>query len=551
MKTKMLKKMKNNNDLIVIMGIFLVSLVFILDPRYFTSPPLRSDDWEWLVRPYIFDPLKIVNFADRRPFISTPLALLTQVFGLNISWYYVVNWLLIFFSAIVIFKLIKISFPNYDWLALPIALVYLIYPVNYARTWLIVINNTFSLLLSLIAILLMVSYSRSGKLLLLIFGNLLFLISLGMYEAGLGIVITAAFLLILLGRKIQSKRRILLSSYFISAGLFFIYRTVVQSRILEIQDYYLANINLNLATLFDRYVQGLFIFLFNWLGPLLFVFGDYKYWVFVGIGLSVVIALGALLPKWVRAAKSSRVYPFEDRIDQIKSLLWISLIGGIVWFAGYIPVIALWQPIFYGDGSRVNFSSIPGASIALVAGIAAFITLIVKKKARIGRILVIAILPLIALGMIYQVHSQNQRFQIWEMNKAFWQTMFVEIPNVKEKTKLVVAIPGYETLEPFEMLPFRGDWEVQSAFSVLYNNPELFAEYYYLDIPDHPDNWAPLDADLSRFLFVYYDPGLSQFRIIEDVGSAINLPIETFGYHPNQRMIPYTGDIDAYRGLVE
>ena len=551
MKSQMLKKIKKNKSLIGIIALFLVSSVFILDKRYFTSPPLRSDDWEWLIRPYIFDPLKIINFADRRPFISTPLAILTQVFGLNVSWYYVVNWLLIFISGVVVFKIIKRSFPTYDGLALPAALIYLIYPVNYARTWLIVINNTFSLLLSLVAILLMVSYLRSGKILLLIFGNLLFLISLGMYEAGLGIVITAALMLILTSRKIHFKKRMLIGFFLLTAGVFFIYRTVIQSRILDIQDYYLANVSLNFSTLIERYIQGLFIFLFNWVGPLLFSFGEYKYWVFVGIALSVLIVLGAMLPKWVRAAKSNQDFLYEDRIKQIKSLSLISLVGGIFWFAGYIPVIALWQPIFYGDGSRVNFSSIPGASIALVAGIAALITLLVKRKEHIHSILVITIIPLIVLGMGYQVHSQNQRFRVWDMNKAFWQTMFTEISNVKDGTKLVAVIPGYETLEPFEMLPFRGDWEIQSAFSVLYNNPELFGEYYYLDIPDHPDNWVPLDADLSRILFVYFDPEISEFRIIEDVGSAINLPFDTYQYDPNQRITPYSGDIDEYRWLID
>jgi len=541
-------KLEKNKSLI---ALFLVSLVFVLDLRYFTSPPLRSDDWEWLVRPYIFDPLKIVNFADRRPFISTPLALLTPVFGLNVSWYYVVNWLLIFFSAIVVLEIIKVSFPAQDWLALPIALISLIYPVNYARTWLIVINNTFSLLLSLIAILLMVLYSRSGKISLLFFGNLFFLISLGMYEAGLGIVVAAALLLILFSRNLKLKKRILLGSFGLSAGLFFIYRTVLQSQILEIQDYYLANVTLNFSTILSRYIQGLFIFIFNWIGPLLFVFGESKYWVFFGIGLVALIIMGVLLPKWLRSAKTNQVFPFTDRIKQIKSISMISLIGGILWFAGYIPVIALWQPIFYGDGSRVNFSSIPGASIALIAGMAGMITLIVKRKEHIYRMLVIAIIPLLVLGWAYQIHSQNQRFRTWEINKTFWKSMFEEIPNVRDGTKLVAVIPGYTALEPFEMLPFKGDWEIQSAFSVLYNNPELFGEYFYMDMPGHPDDWVPIDEDLSRFLFVFYDPENSQFRIIKDIGSALNLPFETIDYDPDQRIIPYTSDVDDFRWLVD
>lgn len=531
--------------------IFLVSLVYILDPRYFTSPPLRSDDWDWLVHSYVFNPLKVVNLADRRPFISTPLALLTPIFGLNIQWYYVVNWLVIFACGLVFYQIVKRVFPHYAWLALPSALIFLIYPVNYARTWLIVINNSLALLLALIVILLMQMYAQSGKAWPLLVGNVLFLISLGMYEIGFGIVMLAALLFCCFGRELPKRRRILIGTFLLTGIGFFVWRTFIQPNILEIQDFYLDSVNLSVSILFERYVQGAFIFLFNWVGPLLFGFGDRKYWVFVGIGAVLLIGLLATLPRILKSAKSDKDFIYTERMGQSKALLKIALVGLLFWVAGYIPIIALWQPIFYGDGSRVNLAAVPGAALALTAGLAAVITLISKKRVSIQRILVIVLIPLIILGAVYQVRSQNERVRVWEINKEFWHLMFETVPGLESGAKVVIVIPGYADLAPFEMLPMRGDWEAQSALNVLYNDPSLFAEYYYLDIPDHPDNWFPTGTDFSAYVFVYFDPENDSVRVIEDPASALALSVAVEGYDPEQRITTYRPGMEAYRGLVD
>ncbi len=90
--------------------------------------------------------------------------------------------------------------------------------------------------------------------------------------------------------------------------------------------------------------------------------------------------------------------------------------------------------------------------------------------------------------MIYQIHSQNQRIKVWNINKQFWQDTFTAIPNIESETKLIVVVPGYQKLKPFEMLPFRGDWEAESALDVFITILDLYAEYYYLDSPDLEDN---------------------------------------------------------------
>ena len=546
--------MKIKNRLKVIkwcIQLFFVSLVYLMDYRYFTSPPLHSDDWEWLVWRFIFDPFKFINWADRRPFFASLLVVLTPILRLNIAWYYVVNFLLIFISGIIVLLIVKKTFPNFQWIALPVSLIFLIYPINYAKTWLILLSIHLAMILALSAILMMITYARSGKILHLIAGILFSLISFGIYEAGLGIVMLASLFISFFALEFTRKRRLPILSVFLTGMIFILWRIFIQPNVLNTQDYYLETINISFVNIIQRYIQGLFIALFNWVGPLLTGFGRYKYWVFVGLGLVLIIIFLILLPKLLKSAKSKETFPYQKRVNEIKSLVRIAVIGILFWAAGYIPVISLYQPIFYGDGSRVNYFSVPGASLAVVAGIACLIFLLLEKKDQIKRIVLIVSIPLVIIGSIYQIHAQNERFRVWEINKSFWHEMFELIPGIKERTKLVIVIPGYEDLEPFEMYPFAGDWEAQSAFSILYNEKDLFARYYYIDIPSGPGNQLPDDMDWSQYIFVYYNPSHSSLRIIEDPTKALSLSFDLQGYDPQNRIQPYSPDINQYRWLVD
>jgi hypothetical protein len=534
-----------------VVALFLVSLVFILDTRYFSSPPLRSDDWSQFVRPIVFDRIPLLDITGRRPLLTSFLALISPVFGLQIQWYYIFNWLLLFLSAVVVYQIIRRAFPRYLWLALPVAMIFLVYPVNYARTWLTVINNTFALLLALVSILLLLLYRWSGKTFQLVLANLLFLISLGTYEAAFGLVMFVALVLIFYPVETAKKRRWAFLSIIFVGALFLLWRTVLQSQWVDLQDQYISNLELSFGPLISRYGQGLFIFLFNWVGTLLLGFGDQKYWVFLGISLTVLAILLAFVPRSLKTAKRNSDYPFENRVQREKQLLVISLIGLLAWAAGYIPVIMLWAPAFYGDSSRVNLSSIPGGALALTAAIALIITFFAKRKERVGQALMIAVVPLVLLGIANQVHAQNQRVAVWEENKSLWQAMFTEVPNLENGTKVVIVIPGYEKLGPFEMLPFRGDWEAEAAIDTLYNNQDLFAEYYYVDSPALQDNWVPVDGDYSRYVFVFFDPTNDSVRVIRDPVTALNLSIQIENYDPADRIIGAADDTAEYRSLVD
>lgn len=530
--------------------LFVVSLVYILDPRFFTNPPLRSDDWNMLVEPTVFGSFSLVDLTNRRPFMMALYALVSPIFQLHITLYYVLNWLLILVSSVVVYGIVHSAFERYRWLALPTALVFLIYPANYARTWLVIQINTFALLLALIAIWLIVRYLKSGKAWKLVLANILILLSLGTYEAGLGLILATGLAVLILARSAPLKRRLWTQTAALTVALFVLWRAVLQPLVLNVSDDYLASTIFSIAVLLERFVQGAFIFLFNWLGPLLLKFQDAKYGVFLGIVLLIVVIYLVLAWPKLKRLRTGESEAISDRKAKISDLFSISLLGLIFWAAGYIPVIFLYQPIFYGDGSRVNFAAIPGASLALVALLSALIAILIENQATLKKGVFVAVIPLVVLGVAYQCHNQNVRFQVWRQNEDFWNQMFTLVPGIESETKVVIVIPGYQKLEPFELMPFRGDWEAEAALRVLYNDDSLFAEYYYQDTPNLADNWVPV-CDLERFIFVFYDPQTTQIRLIDDPSSAIDFPCEVLNYHWAERLIDFEEGMGAYRWLVE
>lgn len=544
----LIKKTEPYSWLIIL---FCVSLVYILDPRLFNNPPLRSDDWNILIEPTIFGSFSIIDIADRRPFMMALYATITPIFKLNITLYYFLNWFLIFLSAVVFYLIIRSAFDRHQWLALPAALIFLIYPVNYARTWLVTQINTLALLLVLLAVLLIIDYLKTGRSWELLLSNLLIIVSLGTYEIGLGIVLAVNVLVLFFYRSLPLKRRLWVQTTSLTAFLFILWRSVIQPLVLDVSDNYLQNMIVSVPTLLERFVQGAFIFLFNWVGPFLFGFGENKYWVFIVI--CFVLAILYLIVTWpkLKNRKAFESHVRDEQENTTSDLFKIAGVGFLIWMAGYVPVIFLWQPIFYGDGSRVNFAAIPGASIALVALFSALLILVSKEREKIASRMNIIVIPFVILGMAYQIYNQNIRYEIWQQQESLWKDLFVQAPGIEPGTKVVIVVPGYEVLSPFEMLPLRGDWEAESALRVLYNTENLFAEYYYLDIPDHADNWRPATCDLGNYIFVYYDVDRSETRIIKDPLTFYDFQCDVINYNPEERIIQFDSSMGDYRWLVE
>jgi len=246
-----------------------------------------------------------------------------------------------------------------------------------------------------------------------------------------------------------------------------------------------------------------------------------------------------------------KVLLWRDRNLNLSSILVIFLVGGLFWAAGYVPVITIYSPGFRGMGTRDNLFASAGASLALIAGISFLIYLIDKSLKNVRIISIVSILPLLILGSLYQISAQREIFSAWDEQKQFWSLMFKAIPGLEKNSNLIIVIPGYSQLGEYQIFPFGGNWEAESALSVLYNDPSLNAVYYYPDRSQSEDNVLKSDQNWSNCVFVYYDPTKSTVEILQDPEKEISLPFQMSGYNPDKRIVTQSFQSELYRWLVK
>ena len=146
----------HKEKLFIILVLFATSLISF---GTFDSTIVSSDDWSYFVTKYVFGELHPVNLTDRRPLILVLYYALASLFGLQFEYYYFVNFLILFLSALLIYTVVKRILPSHGWLASLVALAYLIYPVDYTRTWIIMIYIRFWWLVSLGVIWLLLEFA--------------------------------------------------------------------------------------------------------------------------------------------------------------------------------------------------------------------------------------------------------------------------------------------------------------------------------------------------------------------------------------------------------
>ncbi len=530
--------------------IFVVTLTFIIDFRYYITPPIHSDDWSILLD-QIQTRFQIVNFYDRRPLIDLPYYVLASLFGTNLFCHYLTNFIILFLIGCMVYFVTKKSFPNYSWLALPTALICIIYPLDFTKTWLVHVHAHLVLLIDLLVIYLLLAYKQNGKWWKLLVANILFIISLLIYEAGLGIVMMVAFLVIFDSGTSRVYKFRIITTTLITGIIYVVWRTHIQTSIFNLQDVYLEQFNMSLITIAHRYIYGFIYILYSWIRPIIQFLGSSKLTIVAATGLALIVLFIGSLPRIVKSAKTSDSFPWDHRVKVIKALSIIVLIGLLLWAAGYIPVIGLKGPTLDGNSTRNNLFAIAGASIMLVSSISSLVALKVKTYDEISKKTSLLIIPFVVIGVVYQIWSQNQRFNSWEDQKTIWNNVLEIAPALHENSKVGIIIPGYKDLAYFQILPFTWRWDARNATRILYNDQSLDAFYYYLERGIGPLNQIPEDTDWSKTLLIYVDPRNNYSYIISEPEKVLPLDRTIFGYNPEMIIAKTNNDSEIYRFLIE
>jgi hypothetical protein len=273
------------------------------------------------------------------------------------------------------------------------------------------------------------------------------------------------------------------------------------------------------------------------------------------------IAICCALTGWVNARLSpDKRLDTNQKITSAKSYFTIFLIGSAIWVAGYFPIIALYRPALAIISSRVNTFAVPGAALMLVSGIAIIATFVANSTPIKQSIVVAAVVPFIVAGIFVQLQVQRENQIAWETQKSIWSGIFSTIPNIQDKKSIVIIIPGYQHLRPFESYPFLSGWEVEAGAQVLFNNPSIGANYYYKDIQDAEllftkNGFRPIPTDkiipYKQLICVYYNPKFDTVTLVESLEDTISLPFTVKNYTPLKNIVSAKPSTAEYRWLVK
>ncbi len=507
----------------------------------FNSNVISSDDWSYFVAQYVFGELHPINWTDRRPFILILYYGLAKLFGLRLEFYYLFNFIILFLSALLIYIIVKRVFPGQTWFAGLTSLIYLVYPVDYTRTWLIMLYIRFWWLVSLCVIWLIIEFLESGSKWKYALAMIGIAFPLGAYEGQLGVIVLACILIPFLLPKNQIKRMLALWAGVFLIGLSFLFwRTYIQPTFLGIKDIYVDSFQFNPGVVLERYFLGANIFVFGWLEPIRaqLEFSGVNYLALATIYLFVILTV--YLWGTFRTSRLLKLQPTQ-KLTLAKPYIFVFLTGIAFWFAGYIPIIGLYSPALKDYTSRVNSFAIAGAALAVVAT-SAIISCIFSSSILQMRVLTaFLILPIFFAGIFVQQQINSERQIAWDTQKAIWEGVFKTVPNIKDGNNLMIIIPDYEQLRPFQLLPFVSDWEIDAATQVLNNNQGIGGFFYYTggqsaDLVFNEDGFQPYPTNqpvpYSKLVLVSYDQESETVELVSKIEKELSLPFTVEGYDP-------------------
>ena len=546
--------------ILTIVVLLTICIISFIPFNSLTTPSIASDDWSLIVAPYAFGELGPFNLLNHRPLDMSVYFALTSIFGLRFEYYYLFNALILFLSALLIYALVKRIFPQLTWLAGLAAIAYLVYPVDYTRTWIIMLYIRFWWLISLAAIWLLLDFLDSGNKLKLALALLGIIIPLGAYEGQFGVIVAASFLMAVLPKnKPVFRRLVLLGSVMIIGISFYLWRFYVQANISGIKYYSAGSFQFNPFVIIERYLQGFDIFFRKWLIPIQAQLKLSVFQIFIWLFLYIVICYFLTLLVFRQTTQLPEL-SLKQKLPIMKSQFFFFLVGGAFWIAGYFPILGLYSPALNGHASRVNLFAVAGAALMIVSLAAVFSTLLARSILQIRPFAIAILLPFVLAGIFVQLQVNIENEIAWETQRSVWNSTFKTISNVQDEKSLVIIIPGYEQLRPFESYPFTAAWEIDAEAKVLYNDPNIGGYFYYKDLQNQQfvftkNGIIPQGAErlvgYKKLIFVLYNPKDNTVELVENLEETLSLPFSVSNYSPHENIIPAKPSTADFRWLVQ
>ena len=517
------------------------------------QPILFNDDWS-IIFTLKFNLMKPFMVYERRPLHWFLAWLSNQFLPLEKAVYgmYLMLVLLSLTTAVLIYFVVHQILENQASFALLTAALWLVFPNDYTRLYISTLGIRFAFALLLIVMLFFIRFMRTEKWLVGALTIPLLILSLLMYEGQLGLAFVWPIILVILYRRDISWTKILgIVAYYLAIAMFVYWKLVAQPQIY--QDSKIENLNLPPSEILTRYLQAV--------GT---IFGGFQLpyqdgsWLSLGnVAFLIAIVLG-LVAIYAILARLNRQEDQTDIDKTLKMNLYIFVFGAVLWIAGYVPIILNYQPNIYGHLSRVNLFSIPGAALILLATIHTILVSMSPSHAIAEKLTIVFVLPLIFVGAVVQLQTQEAYNQSWDEAKIFYQELFNQIPDVRSGTHIILELSGYENNSTIYRPLFSSSWAAWCALRVLYDDIDLVVNYKYnqIAVPYYPSfniltstlqtDTISAIGDPGKLIVIDYDRQTHALRIRKDI-SDLQENIVDDGYSPQDRILPLKAPILSRR----
>lgn len=473
-------------------------------------PAIYLDDWTQKEM-VLNDTLQWFNLLNRRPLHYAPFLIQYQLFGLNVTAFYVVLWGVQIVSTLLVYKIVN-RIPNFRKYSFDVlaSIFFLVFPTVYTHMWLTMLPIYCVLMLTLLYAYLLLKFATEGRVKTLILALCCMWVSFYLYEAQMGIVCAWSFLLACCYKKISAehlidissshrtfiqsinKRRLALLTPIVFAGGFVLWRIWGQQTI-GVQDPYLYEFVPTPLVLFERLSLGLRInLMWGWAIALkqmlpMNVSNKYAYLILFGMLLVFWGATSQIIHSLKSRVSKVESWPFIDRWPTMRVYILSSFVGLLMIIAGYVPVIAIFLPSLAGDqgASRHNLFASFGGAIFVASVLMIGAILFSKTRQGVRYLFLISAVSFLILGVVVKAHVQQENSFAWREQQAIWQELFSVAPDFEDDTMILFILPdnidriGYTNLR---RSPLGASWEVSSAVRILYNNPTLSADIIFPDL---------------------------------------------------------------------
>lgn len=560
------------------------------------SPIIYSDDWSQIIGQYMFRTLEWVDVTNRRPLLDAPLLVMLGLFGLNLPAFYVVIIVSNLMFSVSLYFLVQAIGVKWSTLAFVFSALVLVYPADYTRLWLANgLHSGVAWLLTALYAWCVLRYADGKSAFWLLISSLLLLISLGLYEAQLGLAVAwCIVVLVARWRTLPWFRRLAVVGIPLGLGVAFVFWRTAGYQMVGITDPKLLDLqSLSIGTVLQRLLFGAkTILIWSWTVPLQQILSLNTFW-----ALTVICAIIWLMVTITLAGHRFLAgHPLDrDRLDGSEDLRSLLRVYGLVRFrqdglrenggdktrlkyafgglavgiltlvAGYVPSIANIVPNLNSLQSRVNF--LPGIGGALIAtsGLAIMVTWLVGKvEAQADVVLLAGAAPLLALGTYTHICVQCEAQAKWEDQKSVWTDLLRLAPQLKDSTVVYFIFPGYESIDDFSTWsrpPLRDNWEITAALRTLYQNTSIEGDAVFPDVStaSNPvftqegvvNRWSGVTKPYRGVVFYVYDGASEHLSLLEDIQTAFDLPWPVPEYRPENRVVSETfaGAVETHRVL--